>query len=114
MKIGQKELMDMRDDLEKLTKFIYRVEQDELPYFYYCFDTMKNNIELYFFVGCGDIGGLIPLLERDWKASHRLLIGVQNYNLRSKHPDIDPALCIYFANLLAGVGKYFEMGGIET
>ena len=54
-----------------------------------------------------------PILERDWKASHTMFIGVQNYDLRREHPDIDPTVCLYFARLLADVGKYFERGNVE-
>ena len=42
-----------------------------------------------------------------------MFIGVQNYDLRREHPDIDPTVCLYFARLLADVGKYFERGNVE-
>ncbi|HJA67886.1 hypothetical protein B5F07_04655 [Lachnoclostridium sp. An169] len=110
MKIGKKELRTMRDDLEKLTEFIRETEKGHLPYFYRCFDTMKNNIEIFFCVGNDedDIDDFLPVLERDWEASHMMLIGVQDYDLRDNNPDIDPRMCVYFAALIASVAKYFE------
>lgn len=108
MIIDKNELKNLRDELERLTDFIRRMEGRDLPYFYHCFDTMKNNIDLFLRVGEDDIGGLFPVLERDWKASHSILLGVQEYDLRESDPDIDPRLCYYFARLVAEVGKYFE------
>ena len=114
MKIGRKELRDLREGLEKLTGLIRSMERGELPYFYHCFDAMKNNIEIFFRMDCDDIGDLLPVLERDWKASHMMFIGVQHYDIRKEHPDSDPVMCLYFARLLAGVGKYFERGKAEA
>lgn len=113
MKIGREELEDMRAGLDRLTNFIRGIEHGELPYFYRYFDTMKNNIEIFFYAGCDDIADFFPVLERDWKASHMMFIGVQDYDLRKEHPDADPMLCLYFARLLADVGKYFERGKAE-
>lgn len=113
MKIGREELRDLRDELERLMDFIRGMESGELPYFYRYFDTMKSNIEMFFCIGCTDIADFFPVLERDWKASHTMFIGVQDYDLRKEHPEADPMLCLYFARLLAEVGKYFERGRAE-
>ena len=113
MKIGMEELEDLRDGLERLMEFIRGMEQGELPYFYRYFHTMKSNIEMFFCIGCEDIADFFPVLERDWKASHTMFIGVQDYDLRKEHPEADPMLCLYFARLLAEVGKYFERGKAE-
>ena len=113
MKIGMEELEDLRDGLERLLEFIRGMEQGELPYFYRYFSTMKSNIEMFFCIGCEDIADFFPVLERDWKASHMMFIGVQDYDLRKEHPEADPMLCLYFARLLAEVGKYFERGKAE-
>src|SRR5699024_2718509 len=78
---GREELWNLRNVLERLLDFIQEIEAEELPYFYRCFDTMKNNIEIFFCVGCEDIEDLFPVLERDWKASHKVFIGVQYYNV---------------------------------
>ena len=96
MIIKKMRLKKLRDELERLTDFIKEVEGRNLPYFYRYFDTMKNNIDLFL------------LLERDWKASHTTLLGVQEYDLRENNPDIDPRMCFYFARLVSEVGKYFE------
>ncbi len=109
MKIGREELRDLCGYLERLTELIRGMEHGELPYFYHCFDTMKNNIELFFYVG-EDTDEIFPVLERDWNDSHRMFIGVQSYDIRKEHPDLDPSFCLYFASLLAGVGRYFEQG----
>ena len=113
MKIGREELKDLRDELVSMMYFIREMECGELPYFYRFFDTMKSNIEMFFCIGCDDIADFFPVLERDWKASHMMFIGVQEYDLRKEHPGIDPMVCIYFARLLADVGKYFERGRAE-
>ena len=109
MKIGREELRDLCGYLERLTELIRGMEHGELPYFYHCFDTMKNNIELFFYVG-EDTDEIFPVLERDWNDSHRMFIGVQSYDIRKEHPDLDLSFCFYFASLLAGVGRYFEQG----
>lgn len=113
MIIDRKELMNLRDELDRLTEFIRLIELGELPYFYKCFDTMKNNIQIYSYVGTEEIEDFFPILERDWKASHTELIGVQEYDLSEAHPGIEPVLCLYFAGMLAEVGKYFDRDSIE-
>ena len=45
---GREELWNLRNVLERLLDFIQEIEAEELPYFYRCFDTMKNNIEIFF------------------------------------------------------------------
>ena len=113
MKIGKKELENLRNELEELLDFIKGMEQGELPHFYRYFNTMKLNIEMFFMIGCDDIADLFPVLERDWKASHMMFIGVQDYDPREGRPDLDPMVCLYFARLVAEVGKYFERGRAE-
>lgn len=107
MKIKREELKKLRDELEKLMEFIAVMERGRLPDFYRYFDTMKNNIEIFICIGCDDTEDIIPVLERDWKASHTMFIGVQDYDIRENNPDADPMLCVYFARLLSNVGKYF-------
>ena len=107
MRIGKEELKNLRDELEKMTDFIAVMEKGQLPYFYRYFDTMKNNIEIFICVGSDDTEDIVSILERDWKASHAMLIGVQEYDVRESHPDADPILCLYFAKLLSNIGRYF-------
>ncbi len=76
MKIGREELEDLKEGLEKLTHFIRVMEGVKLPDFYRYFDAMKNNINIFFYAGCEDIEDFFPILERDWKASHTMFIGV--------------------------------------
>ena len=113
MRIGREELIDLRRELEQLMSFVRSMEYGVLPYFYRYFDTMKTNIDIFFYTGSEDIADFFPVLERDWKASHTMFIGVQDYDLRNSRPDADPVLCLYFARLLAEVGKYFERGNVE-
>lgn len=108
MLIGKKELRDLHDLLEQLTNFIRLLDGKELPYFYHCFDAMKNNIELFQKMGENDLERLYTVLERDWKASHRTFLGVQEYDLREDHPDADLRVCLYFAGLVSKVERYFE------
>ena len=89
-------------------------EDGQAEYFYRYFDAMKNNIEIFFWVGEEDTEDIIPVLERDWEASHSVLIGVQNYDIRKEHPDADPVLCIYFASILSDIGRFFECRGKEA
>lgn len=105
---GKKELWKLRDQLELLTDSIEEIEGRELPYFYRCFDTMKNNIEIFFLVGRDDTAHLLPLLERDWEASHMKLIGVQYYDPLERHPDADPRICFNFVWMVSEIGKFFD------
>ena len=114
MKTEREELEILREELEKLMDFIRNMEKGELPYFYRYFDTMKNNIEIFFRIGGEDTEDIIPVLERDWKASHTMFIGVQNYDIRKEHPDLDPVLSLYFAGLLSDVGRFFECRSTEA
>ena len=116
MKIGREELADLREELEKLMEFIRGMERGELPCFYRYFDTMKNNIEIFFRIDSEDedIEDFLPVLERDWEASHMVMIGVQTYDIRKEHPDVDPMLCLYFAGLLSEIGRFFEHSSTEA
>ncbi len=114
MRTEREELENLREELEKLMDFIRNMETGDLPYFYRYFDAMKNNIEIFFWVGEEDTEDIIPVLERDWEASHSVLIGVQNYDIRKEHPDADPVLCIYFASILSDIGRFFECRGKEA
>ena len=116
MIIKKMRLKKLRDELERLTDFIKEVEGRNLPYFYRYFDTMKNNIEIFFRIDSEDedIEDFLPVLERDWEASHMVMIGVQTYDIRKEHPDIDPMLCLYFAGLLSEIGRFFEHSSTEA
>ena len=114
MRTEREELENLREELEKLMDFIRNMETGDLPYFYRYFDAMKNNIEIFFWVGEEDTEDIIPVLERDWEASHSVLIGVQNYDIRKEHQDADPVLCIYFSSILSYIGRFFECRGKEA
>ena len=105
---SKKELRELRNELELLTDFIRKMERRELPYFYRYFDTMKNNIEIFLCIGCDDIDDIVLVLERDWEASHTVILGVQNYDPHENNPDIDPQLCLCFFRLIRKVGEYFD------
>ena len=105
---GKKELWKLRDQLELLTDSIKEIEGKDLPYFYRWFYKMEKNIEIFVHIGCDDIAHLLPLLERDWEASHTKLIGVQYYDPHEKHPDADPNLCFCFVWMVSEIGKFFD------
>lgn len=107
MGMERERLRKLRDDLVQLTDFIWEMEAGHLPDFYRYFDTMKNNVEIYLSVGDENDEGLFPVLLRDWKASHAILIGVQDYDLRENNPDADPVMNLFFARLVSNVGKFF-------
>lgn len=102
------ELRKLRDDLIKILGFLKEVERGDQPDFYRYFDTMKNNIEIFLYSRDDNINQIIYVLKRDWDASHEKLIGVQNYNPAKIHPEISSSQCLYFANLLADIGKFFN------
>ena len=107
MRTWREELDQLRDELAQLTELTEQEMCGSLPHFYRHFDTMKNNIEIFICVGSDDTEDIVSILERDWKASHAMLIGVQDYDVRESHPDADPILCLYFAKLLSNIGRYF-------
>lgn len=107
MGMTKEELRDLRNELKKLLNFIRVAERGKLPYFYRYFDAMKNNIEIFFCIGGEDTEDIIPVLKRDWKAAHTMLIGVQDYDPRENNPDADPELCLCFAQMISNIGKYF-------
>lgn len=114
MIMKRNELRKLRDELVRLTDFICDMEAGHLPDFYRYFDAMKNNIEIYLSVGDEDAEDFFPVLLRDWKASHAVLIGVQDYDLRENNPDADPAMNVFFARLVSNVGSFFSCAPTEN
>ena len=51
MKIGKKELENLRNELEEMLEFIKGMEQGELHHIYRSFNMMKLDIEMYFRIG---------------------------------------------------------------
>ena len=86
------ELKELKDALQTFTEFVWEMEE-YLPEFYHFFDAMRQNIEI---------------LERDWEKAHAPLVGVQCYDFQESHPEAEAGTCVYFANLLTEIGRFFE------
>ena len=92
-----------------ILKLIEVVVQGEyLPEFYHFFDAMRQNIEIFLQVGEEDEEQIHEILERDWEKAHAPLVGVQCYDFQESHPEAEAGTCVYFANLLTEIGRFFE------
>ena len=47
-------------------------------------------------------------MERDLEKAHAPLVGVQCYDFQGSHPEAEAGTCVYFANLLTEIGRFFE------
>lgn len=103
----REKLKKLEEEIEKLLRFIWAMESENLPDFYRYFDTMKNNIQIFNRVGGRDFEEIHRILRRDWKAAHMVLIGIQYYNPADSHPDLDRKLIIYYASVLSYLNRYF-------
>ena len=108
MRTWREELDQLRDELAQLTELTEQEMCGNLPHFYRHFDTMKNNIEIFIYAGEGDIDDFLPVLERDWRASHASLTGILEYDPGECHPKADPVSWIGFLELLSRVEKFCE------
>lgn len=72
------------------------------------FDAMRQNIEIFLQVGEEDEEQIHEILERDWEKAHAPLVGVQCYDFQESHPEAEAGTCVYFANLLTEIGRFFE------
>ena len=110
MKERGKKLENLRKVLQQLTEFIYEAEECP-PEFYRFLDAMKNNIDIFFYVGNlgdeEDTQYLVGVLKRDWNAAHGSETGVQNYDYGKEHPGADPGKSVYFAGMIAAVANFF-------
>ena len=89
------ELKELKDVLQTFTEFVWEMEE-YLPEFYHFFDAMRQNIEIFLRVG------------EDWEKAHAPLVGVQCYDFQGSHPEAEAGTCVYFANLLTEIGRFFE------
>ena len=101
------ELKELKDALQTFTEFVWEMEE-YLPEFYHFFDTMRQNIEIFLQVGGEDEEQIHEILERDWEKAHAPLVGVQCYDFQGSHPEAEAGTCVYFANLLTEIGRFFE------
>ena len=101
------ELKELKDVLQAFTEFVWEMEE-YLPEFYHFFDTMRQNIEIFLRVGEEDEEQIHEILERDWEKAHAPLVGVQCYDFQGSHPEAEAGTCVYFANLLTEIGRFFE------
>lgn len=108
MRKSNEDLLRLKESLVNLLCFIDTIENGNVPDFYRYFDTMKHNIDIFFYTGSNDIEDFLPVLERDWDASHMVLLGVQYYDPRHSNPELDVLTCLQYAQLLADVERFFE------
>ena len=101
------ELKELKDVLQTFTEFVWEMEE-YLPEFYHFFDAMRQNIEIFLRVGEEDEEQIHEILERDWEKAHAPLVGVQCYDFQGSHPEAEAGTCVYFANLLTEIGRFFE------
>lgn len=101
------ELKELKDALQTFTEFVWEMEE-YLPEFYHFFDAMRQNIEIFLQVGEEDEEQIHEILERDWEKAHAPLVGVQCYDFQESHPEAEAGTCVYFANLLTEIGRFFE------
>ena len=101
------ELKELKDVLQTFTEFVWEMEE-YLPEFYHFFDAMRQNIEIFLRVGEEDEEQIHEILERDWEKAHAPLVGVQCYDFQGTHPEAEAGTCVYFANLLTEIGRFFE------
>lgn len=95
--------MDYNKDIDKSL-----IGEEYLPEFYHFFDAMRQNIEIFLRVGEEDEEQIHEILERDWEKAHAPLVGVQCYDFQGSHPEAEAGTCVYFANLLTEIGRFFE------
>lgn len=107
MEYEKVELLGLKDTLEHLLDFIWKMETSP-PYFYGIFDRMKNNIELFLCVQAEDVEYLIEILDRDWREANRKLIGIQYYDVRENNPSVDLEECFYLSGMIAEMSRFFE------
>lgn len=114
MRTWREELNKLRDELAQLTELTEQEICGSLPHFYRHFDTMKNNIEIFIYAGEGDIDDFLPVLERDWRASHASLTGMLDCDQGECDMKMDPASWISCLELLLRVEKFFKQRKNET
>ena len=84
MEYEKVELLGLKDTLEHLLDFIWKMETSP-PYFYGIFDRMKNNIELFLCVQAEDVEYLLEILFRkSWKY-HPKMMAFSSSSLSSLH-----------------------------
>ena len=107
MEYEKVELLGLKDTLEHLLDFIWKMETSP-PYFYGIFDRMKNNIELFLCVQAEDVEYLLEILDRDWKEANRKLIGIQYYDVRENNPSVDLEECFYLSGMIAEMSRFLN------
>lgn len=101
-------LMELKDALENLEKFVVYFSGGERPYFYRMLDYMKNNIELYQKTG-GDLQSLDEILYRDWCEANNLWYGLSSFKI-SEHVCKESIEIYYqYSLLVKKIADYFEL-----
>lgn len=101
-----RQLIPLRDALDRLMMFVKTLPCQETPYFYHYLDTMKNNIDLYVRVGNGNLDLLEVLLRKDWDQANNIFFGIPSFDFFQKNEDTVELFWEYL-ELLDEVKKYF-------
>lgn len=102
------ELLELREALGNLQKFIRYFSGGELPYFYRMLDYMKNNIEIYLQTGEKDFISLNEILYRDWCEANNLWYGIPAFHISQKVCRESVELYYQYAILVHEVARYFD------
>lgn len=101
------ELLELRDALKNLQKFVNYYSGGELPGFYRMLDYMENNIEIYLQIGGRDINELEEILYRDWLEASNSWYGIPSFKISEKVSRESIELYYQYAILVQAVAKYF-------
>lgn len=100
-------LVNLRNALDELERFIYYFSGGELPYFYRMLDYMKNNIEIYLTIRSEDLIRLDEVLYRDWCEANHMVYGISTFQISSKVCEESIELYYQYARLVQKIEDYF-------
>lgn len=100
-------LVNLRNALDELERFICYFSGGELPYFYRMLDYMKNNIEIYLKIRSEDLIRLEEVLYRDWREANHMVYGISTFQISSKVCEESIELYHQYALLVQKVEAYF-------
>lgn len=113
--LKEEQLIPLRNTLREVQKFIREfvneAEQKILPYYYFRFDDMINNIEICLQSEELDLRQISAILERDWRSANHELIGIPGCENFAKGIEKKEITAYRFAELLIVVEEYFEEDG---
>lgn len=102
-------LVNLRNALDELERFICYFSGGELPYFYRMLDYMKNNIEIYLRIRSEDLIRLNEVLYRDWHEANHMVYGISTFQISRKVCEESVELYYRYAHLVQKVEDYFAL-----